>query len=110
MKTQKQIAEDYGAFFLAVGFDEKCGVALQTLAQKPLNALRHPPEGGTSGWYIWGGEELSEDPDFFKPLHVKHLANYCPEIIPYLGLGPGWRVLLAPNYKDVWFDEKLIMV
>lgn len=71
MKTPEQIAEYYGALFMPVGLEEKCGVALHTLSLKPLNALRHPPEGGASGWYIWGGEQLSEAPDFFKPLHVK---------------------------------------
>ncbi|MFA6061080.1 MAG: hypothetical protein WC736_00595 [Gallionella sp.] len=110
MKTPKQIAEDYGALFMPVGLNEKCGVALHTLALRPLNALRHPPNECASGWYIWGGEHFSEAPDFFKPLHVLHLADYCSEIIPYLALGSGWRVLLAPNYEDVWFDEKLILV
>ncbi|WP_432444553.1 immunity protein Imm33 domain-containing protein [Rhizobium leguminosarum] len=27
----------------------------------PLNGLRHPPEAGTNGWFIWGGE-YSTDP------------------------------------------------
>jgi len=89
---------------------EKVGIALQTLHLQPLNALRHRPENGACGWYIWGGEQLSTAPDFFEPLHIKHLTDYCPEIIPYLGMGPGWRVLLAPNRVDVWFDEKLIIV
>ncbi len=31
-------------------------------------------------------------------------------IVPYLGLAPGWGVVLAPNYEDVWYDEKLLAV
>jgi hypothetical protein len=35
----------------------------------PLNGLRHPPEKGTSGWYLWRGEELRPTADFFQALH-----------------------------------------
>jgi hypothetical protein len=52
------------------GPEQKVGIALSTLSLKPLNALRHQPEGGTCGWYIRGGEELSQDPEFFQPVHV----------------------------------------
>ena len=54
----------------------------------PVNGLRHWPEGDTSGWYIWAGE-YSEDPDFFKPLHIEHLMEWCPWVEKYLGLAPG---------------------
>ena len=30
--------------------------------------------------------------------------------LPYLGLAPGWRFLIAPGYEDVWYDEKLLLV
>jgi hypothetical protein len=86
----------------------KAGIALHTLHLKPLNALRHPPEGKTCGWYIWGGEHLGNNPAFFSPLHVSHLANYCPSLLPYLALAPGWRVLLAPPQEEVWYDESLL--
>jgi hypothetical protein len=76
----------------------------------PLNALRHPGENGTCGWYIWAGEELSDDPSFFVALHVEHLAKWCPAIVPYLALPAGYRVLLAPDFEDVWFDEALLTV
>jgi hypothetical protein len=67
--------------------------------------MRHSPSSGTCGWYIWAGD-LSDDPDFFSPLHLAHLGKHVPEIIPYLALPPGWRVLLAPGYDDVWFEER----
>jgi hypothetical protein len=87
---------------------EKVGIALQTLHMQPLNALRHCPENGTCGWYIWGGEMLLTEPDFFQPLHVSHLPEYLPNLVPYLSLAPGWRVLLAQDQEDVWFDKELI--
>ena len=76
----------------------------------PLNGLRHHAETGTSGWFIWRGERLGTAPDFFHPLHIEHLESWCPEVIPYLALPPGWRFLLAPGHEDVWFDASLLSV
>ncbi len=76
----------------------------------PLNGLRHPPRGDASGWYIWAGKELSKDPNFFKPLHISHLEKYCPHILKYLGLPPGWRFLTDGSYEDVWEDSSLLKI
>lgn len=76
----------------------------------PINGLRHPPEGDTTGWYIYAGESLSDEPDFFKPLHVKHLDEWCPQVKKYLGLAPGWRFLIAGDYEDIWYDESLLQI
>jgi hypothetical protein len=70
----------------------KVGLATQTLTgQMPLNGLRHPPEGDTTGWYLWAGKDfaLDAEADFFKPIHVAHLAEMCPEALRFLGLPPG---------------------
>jgi len=90
--------------------DSKLGFAVQTREKLPINGLRHPPQGDTNGWYIWCGEELSSDPDFFSPIHTKHLAKYCPEILEYLGLPPGSRFLKAGEYLDIWYDATLLDV
>jgi hypothetical protein len=74
----------------------------------PVNGLRHPPKGDTTGWYLWGGADITDDPDFFKPLHVEHLSDWCPEALKYLGLPPGWRFLIAGDYEDVWYDASLL--
>lgn len=74
----------------------------------PINGLRHPPEGITTGWYIWSGENFDPNPNKWEVVHVLHLFNDCPEIIKYLGLPPAWRFLIADNYDDVWSDEKLL--
>jgi hypothetical protein len=74
----------------------------------PLNGLRHPPEKETCGWYLWRGEQLPQTDDFFLPLHVAHLADWAPDVLPLLALPPGWRFLLAPEHEDVWYDEKLL--
>lgn len=62
----------------------------------------------TTGWYIWAGEEFSTDPDFFVPLHVKHLNEWCPVVLKYLSLAPGWRFLVTNDYEDVWQDKSLL--
>jgi hypothetical protein len=70
---------------------------------KPLNGLRHPQVGDTTGSYIWAGE-LSDAPEFYEPLHVVHLREWCPGALPFLGLAPGWRFLVAGDHVDVWED------
>lgn len=108
--SQKAVCAQYGSEYTPPAPLEKVGIALETLGQFPLNALRHAAGNGTSGWYIWAGELLSQEPNFFQPLHVQHLSERCPAIIPYLALAPGWRVLLAPSQIDVWFEEGLLHV
>lgn len=74
----------------------------------PANGLRHTEEDDTSGWYIPAREDLPDDDDFFAPLHVEHLRQWRPQVLPYLELPPGWRFLIAPGYEDVWFDKDLL--
>ena len=76
----------------------------------PINGLRHRLEGETCGWYIWSGEEWSDDADFFVPVHASHLLDICSDAIEYLGLPPGWRFLFAPGHEDVWTDAALMEV
>jgi len=87
----------------------KLGIALSTLGKEPINGLRHEEENGTNGWYIWCGEEQSNDPDFFSPLHVEHISKYLPQVQEYLSLPAGYRFLIdGNNYEDVWFDSELL--
>jgi hypothetical protein len=106
---QKTVCSRHGVLPEPPGGDEKVGIALGTLGRVPLNGLRHASEGDTCGWYIWAGEgEPSDADDFFQPLHVHHLWERCPEVLPYLALPPGWRFLIAPGYEDVWYDPALL--
>lgn len=108
---QKQVCRKFGAQFLSAPDASKVGISLNVRdGVVPINGLRHPPEGDTSGWYIWAGEELSNGTEFFKPLHIEHLDNWCPQIKKYLGLAPGWRFLITNAYEDVWFDESLLRI
>ena len=107
-EMQAAVCRRVGAEFQASPPELKLGLALGSIGKQPINGLRHRSEGDTSGWYIWSGEELSSDPEFFQPLHVEHVAELLPRVVPYLGLAPGWRFLLADGYEDVWFDASLL--
>ncbi|EIY6411492.1 hypothetical protein MNF40_004523 [Vibrio parahaemolyticus] len=87
----------------------KLGIALSTVNQTPINGMRVEPENGTNGWYIWCGEELSTNADFFESLHVEHIVKYLPQVQAYLGLPPGYRFLIDNNgYEDIWYDSSLL--
>lgn len=108
VSTQQEYCAKVESEFVACGDSEKLGIALETLGKLPVNGMRIKPENGTCGWYIWCGENFSEDADFFKPLHVAHLPNYLPQVEKFLGLSPGHRFLVAGEYEDVWYDQALI--
>ena len=106
---QKEICQKYNAEFFETSNNLKVGINSNVkTGLMPINGLRHPPESDTTGWFIWAGEKLLSEADFFQPLHVSHLNEWCPLIIKYLALPPGWRFLTDGNYEDVWFDESLL--
>jgi hypothetical protein len=108
-ELQRVVCRRYAAPFTPCEPSMKIGISESAVrGELPLNGLRHRLESGTSGWYIWGGAELSSVLDFFKPMHIQHLSERCPEVLPYLALPPGWRFLVAPETEDVWFDESLL--
>ena len=106
--NQRAVCQHHGVAFDPPSTFEKVGIALSTLHLEPLNGLRHRPESGTCGWYIWGGSELSSASGFFDPLHVHHLDQRCPAVLPYLALPPGTRFLIAADHEDVWDDPSLL--
>jgi len=109
MEAQKSVCQKFGAPYVPAAAGFKVGIARNVLeGLLPVNGLRHLPVGDTTGWYIWAGEELSDDPDFFVPLHVEHLKDWCPDAVRFLGLPPGWRFLVAGDYEDAWEDPSLV--
>lgn len=108
-RAQAKVCQRYDVLLTPPASSSKLGISDSALrGEQPLNGLRHPPAAGISGWFIWGGQEFSTDPKFFNPMHVSHLEERCPAVLPYLGLPPGWRFLIAPNHEDVWFDRDLL--
>ena len=90
--------------------DSILGLAQSTEGRQPANGLRHPLTAGTSGWYIWFGEDFSTASDFFAPIHVWHIYADHPELANLIGLPPGYRFLLAGEHLDIWFDPSLFHV
>jgi len=110
--AQREVCERFGVPWHAAPADMKVGITWNVKSGiQPINGLRHPPEGDTSGWYIWAGEgDPPKDPQAFVPLHVGHLAEWCPQVVKFLGLPPGSRFLIASGYEDVWEDPTLLEV
>jgi len=107
-EEQRDVCKRYGAGFTPPEDIHKIGVSESALrGELPLHGLRHRPESGTTGWFIWAGD-WSGDPDFFKPLHLSHLTEDSPAVLPFLALPPGWRFMVAPGHEDVWFDGDLL--
>jgi hypothetical protein len=110
IEEQKLLCEHHGASYVESPVMFKIGISKNVKDRLyPINGLRHPLEGDTTGWYIWAGD-YSEDPDFFIPLHVAHLEEWCPMAIKFLGLPPGWRFLVAHDYEYVWDDPSLLNI
>jgi hypothetical protein len=86
----------------------KLGIALATLLLLPLNASRHKQENGTCGWYIYGGD-YSSNPDFYQPLRVSHISNYCPTIVAYMALAPGGALFSHPIIKTFGLTRNVSM-
>jgi hypothetical protein len=107
---QKEVCSRIGAEYQRCDFGLKIGISRKFDAdQYPLNGLRHPPAGDITGWYIWSGEDFSDDAAFFVPVHAAHLLTRAKILIKYLGLTAGWRFLVAPDYEDVWWDKALLL-
>jgi len=111
IQSQKKICLKYGTDYVSSPPNLKVGISSNAKNHVyPINGLRHQPIGDTTGWYIWAGTGgPGKEIDFFLPLHVTHLQEYCPDVIDYLGLPPGWRFLIAPGYVDVWYDENIVI-
>lgn len=109
IEEQKKICRQYNIEYKPVDINSYLGISDNTNGVlMPINGLRHPIKGDTSGWYIWSGEIFLQDADFFKPIHIKHVFSRCPQVLKYLALTPGYRFLITNEYVDVWFDESLL--
>lgn len=108
---QRAVCKRHGSVFSPSPDYLKLGISLEVRSGvMPLKGMRHPPEEGATGWFIWAGETLSSDDDFFVPLHIKHIDEWSSLVRPYLGLSQGWRFLVTTTQADVWFDGELLKI
>ena len=108
ISLQQTVCAQNNSDYVEANSDDKLGFASRTVNLLPLNGLRHLVTDSTTGWYLWFGEELSQEPDFFEPMHVSHVYEKYPETRALLGLAPGFRFLVAGTHVDIWFDEQLL--
>jgi hypothetical protein len=110
--VQEKLCGRFGVPWTAAPGHLKVGITRDLRSGRmPSNGLRHPPEGDTTGWYLWAGESFPTGDKDFVPLHVAHLEESLPQVLPYLGLPPGWRFLIDnKQYEDVWFDAALLNI
>ena len=109
IRSNQSVCEWKGVEPLAPEIGSKIRIALGTLKELPINGLRHLPENDSNGWFIWCGEEMTSEKDFFSPLHIHHIQEYLPQVEEYLSLPPGYRFLIdGENYEDVWQDLDLL--
>ena len=107
-RCQQNICFEHGSEYLPSKDEQVVGIALSTMMRgEPLHGLRHIPEAGTSGWYLWRGD-YREDESFFSPICASHICDHAAEGVKFLGLAPGFRFLVSGDYEDVWFDPKLL--
>jgi hypothetical protein len=106
---QRRVCKAYGAEYTPPAPGSKVGIALQTMGRAPIHAVRHPPTATTCGWYIFAGDEWSDAPNFYQPLCVEHLAEYCKFALPFLALPPGWWFHTdGQGQYGASFDPKLL--
>src|SRR5260370_8665360 len=82
-QEQREICEKYETPFFPSEPNSKVGIALKTLGHKPINGLRHPPEGGPNGWYIWGGTNLSSVPVFCNSRPPDRSLHHIPQLVTF---------------------------
>jgi hypothetical protein len=107
-EVQRRFCEERAIAHVPSSPESKTGFAISSKGKLPINGMRHPPTDTTSGWFIWCGDQFSEHPDFFAPLHTYHLYEDYPEVAKLLGLTPGYRFLLSGDYLDIWIDPLLL--
>ena len=103
--AQQKICTQYGSAFAPLRPGDKVAIALDSIGLQPIAGRRevklsHDPNEIT--WFIYCGEYRDDD-DFFSPVHVSHLAEMLPEVLPYLALSEGFGFIIDHDgYEDVW--------
>ena len=90
-ELQRRVCDAYGAAFTPPSPGSKVGIALQTMNRSPIRAVRVPPTETTCGWFLFAGDEWSDDEDFYQTLCVEHVPDHCEIALPFLALPPGWQ-------------------
>ena len=100
LDRKKKICGQYSSDFVLPDPGAKIGIAIDTLTTMPITGVRRTPENGTDGWYIWGGD-YSPAVEFYQSLHLSHIGEVAPQVVPYLALAPGFKFIIDnEGYED----------
>jgi hypothetical protein len=108
-EAQQAICARHKARFTPPAQGESLGAALPLTLGAPVHGQRHPPEPGTSGWYVWTGAGDLADGEF-RDVPVETAGEIDPRLVKYLALPPGWRFTLGADREEAWFDPSLFEV
>lgn len=101
-EEQRKICCKHGSKYMPLLDNDLVAVATDTLGAMPINGMRYiSKKNDNVSWYIYCGE-FSNEADFFKPLHLSHLIDILPNVLPYLSLDEGYGFVI--EYEDVWFE------
>ncbi|WP_107928796.1 immunity protein Imm33 domain-containing protein [Neisseria animaloris] len=104
-EKQKKICEKYGSEFVAINENDMVAIAIDSVGLQPISGRREVKVTNDLDeitWFIYCGEYSDAD-DFFSPIHVSHLKDMLPEVLPYLALSEGFGFVIDNDgYEDVW--------
>ena len=105
LNLSQQICAKYHSKYNPIPPNEMVAIALQTLGQQPIYAMRIVPEQNENiTWFIHCGE-YSEADDFYQPMHASHLDQLLPQVLPYLALDHGFNFIIDDDgYEDIWSE------
>jgi len=103
-EVQNQLCAKYQ--LAPVASEDMVAVALATVGRMPIHGTRLVLEDGENvSWFIYCGEHTQAE-DFYQPLHISHLPDYLPLVLPYLRLPPGANFIIDDQgYEDVWLAD-----
>lgn len=107
-EEQQRVCRDHQVAPAATLDGRKARIALATLVHIPPSGLRHRPEAGPSGSYIWARTMIREAAEFFDPLHHRHMTTHGAAPVLSLAPPPDLRFVGAPGRMDAWFDPELL--
>lgn len=102
-EAQQSVCEKFDSKFCPLSSNDMIAVAINTIGQLPINGLRYPLlDDNNIGWFVYCGEYLADD-NFFEPIHISHLDNLLPEVLPYLALEDHFAFVIdGVDYEDVY--------
>jgi hypothetical protein len=102
---QLEICRKYNTYWYPSPSHCISGLLSKDSSNSSFTAIRHLPQSGASGWFLWNDIFV---PDQFVPVEISHLEDLDDRIIKYLGLPPGYTFSISEGSETVSFDKALL--